>query len=405
MRAVPVALACALIPAVAGADVSEQSPTPASVETAAAPVVGGENAPAGKWPDAAAILFGGQQQCTGTLIAPTVALTAAHCNDASLDEILVGTTSLSRPNDGERLTVKRRIELQQNDITVLVLATPSTIPPRALATGWAKFDIKNGAKAAVVGYGAINANATQFVDELQEAETTITDFDCSMSSGCDNFEIGAGGGGIDSCNGDSGGPLYLVTDYGNFLVGVTSRAYSNATKPCGEGGIYGRPDQVIDFIEAAAGVPVTRGPEPTLDQQLIAIRGDAGEAQIDHNDPKAGASHTFAITTPPSKGQAAVSASGVLRVCVAQDATPGDTDSVVVTVADSSDPNRSVAKRFTISVAANDPETAPCDPTAFGAGDGGGCCDSGGRGAGGSAVLSLLALGMLLTPPLRRRRR
>ncbi len=53
------------------------------------PVIGGSNAPAGKWPDVVAILFpdgsGGAdtQECTGTLVAPTVALTAGHCYDTS----------------------------------------------------------------------------------------------------------------------------------------------------------------------------------------------------------------------------------------------------------------------------------------------------------------------------------
>jgi uncharacterized protein (TIGR03382 family) len=194
--------------------------------------------------------------------------------------------------------------------------------------------------------------------------------------------------------------LYLLTPYGDFLIGVTSRAYRNATVSCGEGGIYGRPDLLVDQIEAAAGVPVTRGPEPLLVEQLVAVRGDAGEAQVDPNDPKDGTSHNFAITTQPMKGQAAVSPTGVLRVCVNADAVPGDTESVVVTVSDKADPNRALAKRFVVSVAANEPESGACDPTAFGEDGSGGCCDSGGQGAGGTAALSLLALVVL-----RRRRR
>ncbi len=402
MRAVSVALACTLIPSIAIAENNQdQSPTPAP-EARRTDVVGGMDAPLGKWPDAAAILFGGQQQCTGTLIAPTVVITAGHCNSADLDQILVGTNNYSRPADGggEKINVSRRIVLQQNDITVLVLEKPSVFPPRPLATGWAKLDVKNGAPVAIVGYGATDTQGNVYIPQLQEVMTTIADFDCSTKPGCDNFELGAGGDGIDSCFGDSGGPLYLVTDYGNFLVGVTSRGYATSGPPCGGGGIYGRPDQVVDFIEAAAGVPVTRGPEPTLEEPLIAIRGDAGEAKILHNDPKAGASHTFAITTQPAKGAAAIRADGTLRVCVAADATPGDTESVVVTVTDSADPGRSVASRVTISVAGNEAVPGTCDPNAFGEGEGGGCCDSGGKGAGGSALLSLFALVMF-----RRRRR
>jgi uncharacterized protein (TIGR03382 family) len=72
----------------------------------------------------------------------------------------------------------------------------------------------------------------------------------------------------------------------------------------------------------------------------------------------------------------------------------------VVKVTDTTDPSRAVTSRLKISVAANEPISGTCDPTAFGEGDGGGCCDSGGSGVGGSAALSLIALVVL-----RRRRR
>lgn len=399
MRAVSVALACSLIPAIASAEDNSERTFIPIVEDKVDTVIGGMDAPADKWPDAGAMLFGGQQACTGTLIAPTIVLTAGHCNDPALTKVLVGTNDLR--TGGEEINVSERIELQQNDTTVLILAKASTVKPRALGTGWAKFDIKNGAPVQLVGFGTINANGSQGTNTLKEAASTITDFDCSTSPGCSNFEIGAGGMGIDTCPGDSGGPMYLKTGYGDFLIGVTSRAYSNATRACGEGGIYGRPDLIVDFIEQAARVPVAKGPEPTLDEPLLGIRGDAAESSITHNDPKAGAAHKFEIMTQPMKGQAAVSADGVIRVCLAQDATPGDTDSVVVKVSDTADPNRSVTSRLKISVAANEPVSGTCDPQAFGAGgDGGGCCDSGGRGVGGSALLSLIALVVL-----RRRRK
>lgn len=397
MRAVPVALALSLLPSAALAENNADEPAPTELERTTE-IVGGTDAPLGKWPDTAAVIIGGGQACTGTLIAPTVAITAAHCNDSSLSSILVGTNSLTRVQDGEILNVIKRTELRENDTLVLVLDKASRFEPRALGTGWAKFDIVNGAAVQLVGYGTTNSQGTQGTNTMKEAQTTITDFDCSMSPGCANFEIGAGGMGIDTCFGDSGGPMYLLTSYGNFLIGVTSRGYSQGGPPCGQGGIYGRPDLLVDQIEAAAGVPVTKGPEPSLEEPLIAIRGSAGESRIVPNDPK-GTSHTFGIVTQPAKGQAAVATDGSIRVCVNADATPGDTESVVVSVTDAANPQRSVTKRLTISVAANEPDSGPCDPTAFGD-DGGGCCDSGGSGAGGSAALSLLAL-----VALRRRRR
>jgi hypothetical protein len=51
---------------------------------------------------------------------------------------------------------------------------------------------------SLVGFGAIDKNGAQYINELQEASSTITDFDCSQSSGCNagaqpDGELGAGG--------------------------------------------------------------------------------------------------------------------------------------------------------------------------------------------------------------------
>lgn len=100
MRLVPAILACSLIPAAATtAHGNGGAPIPASSATNPH-VIGGENAMAGKWPDVAAILFpvlgGDEPLCTGTLVAPTVVLTAGHCYDALdppfPDNVLIGTS-------------------------------------------------------------------------------------------------------------------------------------------------------------------------------------------------------------------------------------------------------------------------------------------------------------------------
>jgi secreted trypsin-like serine protease len=370
-------------------------------ETASsAEVIGGASAPAGKWPDVAAVLYDGQPQCTGVLIAPTVALTAGHCNDPTLRSILVGTSSLARPSEGETINVVRRVEhpdsLQTEDLTVLVLERASRFPPRPIASGWARFDIRDDARVAIAGYGAIDRNATMFVNDLQEAETTITDADCTRKLGCNSSvapggELGAGGMGIDTCPGDSGGPLYLPTPYGTFVAGITSRAYDDAQYDCTDGGIYGRPDKVIDWIEASAGVPVARGPEPAAPAISI-VRGQGAETSIAVNDPRA-KKHDFAISAPPSRGAAAVRDDGRVRMCADPAAEPGD-DALTVTVTDRGDRTRTLAVRIPVTVADGQPD-GECDVEDFS----GGCCDSG-RGARGSLPL---ALGVLLV--LRRRRR
>ncbi|MDQ3368181.1 MAG: trypsin-like serine protease [Myxococcota bacterium] len=386
-----------------GACIGDGSDVETSVDQAE--VLGGTNAPAGKWPDVVAVRSGSQQFCTGTLIAPTVAITAGHCNDGSLDNILIGTSSLARASEGEVISVIKKVEYENSfraaDLTVLVLAQPSRFTPRPIATGWARFDIKNGAQVALVGFGAIDRDGNKFVNELQEATTTITDADCTASAGCNasvkpGGELGAGGMGIDTCGGDSGGPLYLLTDYGTFLAGATSRGYDDNEFYCSEGGIYGRPDKFIDWIEASAGVPVARGPEPT-GEVITAVRGFAGETSIVHNDPRS-QSHSYTIKTPPMYGTAKVRDDGRVRVCTDGGVAGGDT--MVVTVTDKADATRAVDVKLSILIEQGDPGS-DCDVDAFGSdSDGGGCCDAG-RSAGGALPLGLGVLAVVL----RRRRR
>lgn len=397
----------AVLPAVAAAeDRRDASPRPRAATTA--PVIGGGDAPAGKWPDAAATIHpDGSQECSGTLIAPTVVLTAAHCiyggGLPSPAGVVVGTTSLARRTDGDVLSVAQRVAYPNSDRTydigVLVLAQPSRFEPRPIASGWARADIQNGASIALVGYGAIDRNSTMYINELQEAMTTVTDADCTKSAGCNSLakpggELGAGGMGIDTCPGDSGGPLYLVTSYGTFLAGVTSRGYDTNNYDCSEGGIYARPDKIVDWIEETAGVPVARGPEPAPSEPLTAVRGHAAETTVVHNDPRGG-DHTFAIATQPGYGSAAIRGDGRLRVCT-DPGVVGD-DAVAVTVTDAGDASRSVTVTIPLTIEDGDPG-ADCDPEAFGD-DVGGCCDAG-RSATGSLPL---ALGLLVV--LRRRRR
>lgn len=358
-----------------------------------APVIGGSAVPEGAWRDAAAVMFDGQQGCTGVLIAPSVVMTAAHCIDSSLDGVLLGTNSLARPAVGELRGVSRRVAYPGSsyDVGLVILSEPSTIAPRLLATGWAQSDIVDGARVQFVGYGAIDRSANTYIDELQQAESTVTDAGCTTKAGCDpaarpDGEIGAGGAGIDTCPGDSGGPMYLRTAYGDFLAGITSRGYDDNQFDCSEGGIYTRPDKavLVAWVEQEAGVVLPDGRGP-IAERLVVAQGDAGVIAVDANDPRSGRTYTWEIVTPPAHGTATIAADGTLTVTAAADYL--GPDAVVVRATDATDPTRSAKGRVEIEVVDELP------------GEDGGCCQAGG--AEGRLAPALLVLGVLV----RRRRR
>lgn len=308
-----------------------------------AEVVGGAQVAAGGWLDAAGIIEGNGVVCTGVLVAPNLVLTAGHCS-GNIDAVILGTNDYT--TGGETIRVTREIAYpqwwQSYDAAILVLERDSTIQPRMIADGCIRDTYtKDGAAVAIVGYGAIDERGREYTSELREAFTTVTDADCSaIERGCvsgisPNGEIGAGGMGIDSCYGDSGGPLYLLTPSGDFLVGLTSRAWDDVNIDCAEGGIYVRPDALISWIETETGVDLPEAtcnlaPLPTA-ERIAAEVGGSGSTNVSPNDPDPADTHTYAIGQQPAHGTAEVSADGTVTFTSTDDFVGADQLTVLVT--------------------------------------------------------------------------
>lgn len=378
----------------------------------AAPVVGGEPVGDGVWPDTAALFtIGGQFACSGVLVAPDLVLTAGHCG-YGIGRVVVGTAD--HASGGETRNVVDNLVhedyLQTLDAAVLRLDVPVTdVPPRVLARDCVvEDDLFAGAPVAIVGFGALDEFATEWSSVLHQADTTVGDPECvDLDAGCNEDvspggELIAGGDGIDSCSGDSGGPLYLLTSddpAGDYLVGITSRASTPAHTVCGDGGIYVRADAIADWIEGDLGIPLPRpdcggntAPDPRADS-IVAVVDLTDTVSIDPNDPDPGQGWSFDVIAPPAHGVAVVSDDGRLTYD-AVDAPPGY-DAVTVAVTDDGSPPRVGRVTIPIHVLPVPPGTK-LDP--------GGCgCDGSSAGTGGLGLL-LSALWTLRRPRRRDRR-
>jgi secreted trypsin-like serine protease len=240
--------------------------SPALAGSFATPVVGGTEAPPGAWPDVVAVL-GERGSCTGTLLAADLVLTAGHCIDARPVEVIIGTVDLAS-NVGERRRVKWARAYPQwesaYDVGVVMLDNPVAARPRAVAhacTSGARW--KPGLPLQLVGFGLTTAAAIDQNTRLHQAMIPLVDATCMHDPACapaiaPGGEFTAGGGGVDACFGDSGGPVYVSTPGGPALIGVVSRGMSTAGDPCGGGGVYVRADKVVAWIEDVTGRKVQR---------------------------------------------------------------------------------------------------------------------------------------------------
>ncbi|MCA9534389.1 MAG: trypsin-like serine protease [Myxococcales bacterium] len=251
----------------------------------------------------------GQVFCTGTLVDATTVITAAHCIqteelgglvEASSLRVLGGVLDLESDPAGNlpaSVAVARiagncdyfdtwgNLGIGPNDesgfgrgddIAVLVLAAPYAavtptppLPPRRAA------ELTVGQEVAMVGYGVYQLEPERS-GTLYAATTTleqVTGYELLTARD-------ATGSGMDSCFGDSGGPLYW-TDASNetFLVGVVSRGTADSRFDCGDGGIYTRPEAYEGFVRAVREdvAPTCRFSPPPDDVLLRStLRGGAG---------------------------------------------------------------------------------------------------------------------------------
>jgi secreted trypsin-like serine protease len=183
-----------------------------------------------QFPTVGALLYGtdfdtASMICSGTLIGCETFLTAAHCVEDDLDPArysvylqhagLFAVASVASHPD---------YDFPVGDLAVLRLATPVTgIPPTRIDTVGT---FGEGSPATIAGFGNTGGGNDDYglkragAITVAECTTGISD----ATSVCWNFVAPLGPPGTDSstCNGDSGGPMFVDLGSGPTVAGITS---------------------------------------------------------------------------------------------------------------------------------------------------------------------------------------
>jgi trypsin len=180
------------------------------------------------------------QFCGGTLLRPTIVVTAAHCSVGfSVDSLQVLTGARKLDGSGRRHNV-RSIKIHESydpstldyDVAVWMLADSSVSPTATLDTN----EVSRGMSTLVTGWGRTKSGGMRSKDLLRISIPVVDTADCndfnSYQGAITTRMLCAGlpGGQRDACQGDSGGPMSA----NGRLIGITSWGWG-----CGVRNFYG----------------------------------------------------------------------------------------------------------------------------------------------------------------------
>ncbi len=237
-------------------------------------------------------------QCSGTVVAPNLILTAGHCaenvqtgvvNEASGYRVTTGNVDWAAPETERQVSGVTRViacpcfdrHTDVGDVALLQLSTPTTAPAVALASS-----PPAGTAALLAGWGETHSKQDTPVERLQWAPTVLQrpqwcEREASpFSPASETCTIDPPERQTGACNGDSGGPLLVPEPSavgGLVQVGVATHVYNECatTSPS----VFTRADAVSAWVSgwAQALAPAPR-PSPAPPAGTVAAPTLAGIA-------------------------------------------------------------------------------------------------------------------------------
>jgi len=205
--------------------------------------------------DVVAVGRRGDWHCSGVAVAQQWVLTARHCLPA--EQVMAGI------DIREGVEARRIIETvvppdPSLDVALVRLdgRLDATIHLRRRATDQSP----PSGVARLVGFGAIDSQGQYGFGRRHNTDLPITGWGCdpgrATTLGClpASELVIPGSGGRDTCDGDSGGPVFELMPLAaqccaGRLLGITSRPMATSRTRCGGGGVYVRVDQLDAWIE------------------------------------------------------------------------------------------------------------------------------------------------------------
>jgi hypothetical protein len=171
--------------------------------------------------------------CSGTMIGCGTFLTAGHCVNGNLNP---SSYSVFLQHAGffdvSSIAMRSDFDFPDGDVAVIKLSTPVTgIAPTPIDTAGA---LPFGSSGTIVGFGSSGGrgNSDYGIKRVGAIRTAPCSGDVSdTTSVCWDFTDPLGSlyaDGANTCNGDSGGPLFIDSGAGSVVAGVTSGG-ANAT--------------------------------------------------------------------------------------------------------------------------------------------------------------------------------